>query len=194
MTHEDAPPCTPVPTMAPPPEPHPDTERPGAPTAPTPVEATPDRTDEILAAIAGLGATLESVRREGMERDKSLADGIMASNAGLRDEFNTKLDSVAASTKQALDGSHRWLAEWANQNAYEADRKWDLRATKLEGEIKAIAKVVEDGFAASSKQIDKLARIVGSVLTHVAQSGGQKLDDGEQTSDAHDALAATRSR
>jgi len=193
--HEDSPPNIEATTMAPPPsDTLPDTERPNAKTDPTPVHAIPDRTDEILAAIARL-------ERASVDRDRMLADSILALDRSVRDETNAKIDGVAlhaqetwGELKQEIRTTVLILDEQRRGDMADSDRRWDARVTTIAGEQRALATVVGEGFASLARELEKVGKVVGSVLTHVAQSGGQKIAHADESADADEAHAVTRSR
>lgn len=205
MIEEDDPPLEQPSPMRPPPlpsdltetEPPPDTSR----TDPTPREALPDRTDEILAAVAGLNATFESVRRdlaerievvrrEGVERDKALLQRIIDSNATIRDEQNIKLDGLALHFKTEL-GAVAAIAEGGFASLDTALRALEQRfapgveraidASGIRGEVRTLAGKVAEQTAIINDHGEQLSKIlgVGEKSYNLIQSQGAQPDDAE---------------
>lgn len=155
---EDPPPNTPVPALRPPPA-----DLRGAITTPAPpskttdaVPALPDRTDEIIAAISCLGSSIENLRKETVDRDRMLADGLLSLDRTLREETNAKIDGVALQTRSLLEASHTLLDEWAKQTAYELDKVLDARVTELAG----ILRVVSSDVSSQRLVISEIGRLV----------------------------------
>lgn len=138
----------------------------------TPRFRDPEAEERIAIAVA---AALEP-------RFVAMTNAIVGMREAVREEVRA--------TTLMLDEQHRG-------DMAEADRKWDERVTRLEGHQEALVTVVGNGLTAITHELEKLSRLVGSVLTHVTQgggkSGGHKIDDAEESSDTADPLAVTRS-
>jgi DNA anti-recombination protein RmuC len=163
--HEDGPPNERAPAIPPPPL---------TPAGLRDTDQSPppehDRTDEVLSAIRSLRDEMlerdEQRHRESVQRDQMLANALLNLSTTLRDEFNTKLDSVRQSADEklnelrihfqhelntaatvlsgAIDGARSDILVRVNKIAYDLDAKFDERADELKGLIGGVATETAD--------------------------------------------------